>query len=75
MHVARGRTFAHAVLSGAQAGAFPRYYVPEAFLFSPTLGIVPKDNVGEARTSRTAKFTYYVYKTKARDKMCIRDSG
>ena len=67
IEAARGRTFAHAVLSGAQAGAFPRYYVPEAFLFSPTLGIVPKDNVGEARTSRTAKFTYYVYKTKARD--------
>jgi superfamily I DNA/RNA helicase len=64
---ARGRTFAHVVVAGAQAGAFPRYYVPEAFLFSPTLGIVPKDNVGEARSSRTAKFTYYVYKTKTRE--------
>ncbi|MGR4066189.1 MAG: 3'-5' exonuclease [Vulcanimicrobiaceae bacterium] len=64
---ARGRSFAHAIVAGVQAGAFPRYYVPDAFLFSPTLGVIPKDNVGDARSSRTAKFTYYMYRSKTRE--------
>ena len=37
---------------------FRRYYVPDAFLFSPNYGMIPKENVGDARAARTAKFTY-----------------
>jgi hypothetical protein len=34
-------------------------------LFSPRYGMIPKDNVGEASASRTAKFTYYMFRSKA----------
>ena len=68
IEAAGGRDFAHVVVANVQAGAFPQYYVPDAFLFSPGLGIVPKDNVGEARSARTAKFTYYMFKAKTRDR-------
>ncbi|MBV8246230.1 MAG: ATP-dependent helicase [Candidatus Eremiobacteraeota bacterium] len=63
----RGHAFEHVTIAGAQAGSFPRYYVPDAFLFSPSLGMIAKENVGEARAARTAKFTYYMYRTKTRD--------
>jgi superfamily I DNA/RNA helicase len=65
---ARGRAFDHVIVANARAGAFPRWYAPDAFLFSPKLGIVPKDNVGDAKASRTAKFTYYVHRVKARER-------
>ncbi len=65
---ARGRAFDHVVVANVRAGAFPRWYAPDAFLFSPKIGIVPKDNVGEALASRTAKFTYYVHRVRARDR-------
>jgi superfamily I DNA/RNA helicase len=64
---ARGRSFAFVVIPDARAGSFPRWYVPDAFLWSPTLGVIPRENVGVARSSRTAKFSYYLYRTKARD--------
>jgi superfamily I DNA/RNA helicase len=64
----RGRDFAHVVVPNARAGAFPRWYVPDAFFYSPSQGMIAKENVGEARTSRTAKFSYYVYRTKARER-------
>jgi superfamily I DNA/RNA helicase len=64
---ARGRTFDFVVIPDARAGSFPRWYTPDAFLFSPKLGMIPKENVGDARAARTAKFTYYVHRTKARD--------
>ena len=64
---ARGRTFDHVFIADVRAGSFPRWYVPDAFLFSPKLGMIPKENVGEARASRTAKFSYYVVKSKARE--------
>jgi DNA helicase II / ATP-dependent DNA helicase PcrA len=67
VEAARGREFDYVVVAGAGAGTFPRWYVPDAFLFSPRLGMVPKENVGECRASRTAKFSYYVARFKTRD--------
>ncbi len=64
---ARGLEFDHVVIADARAGSFPRWYVPDTFLFSPKYGIVPKDNVGDATAARTAKFTYYMHRSKARD--------
>ena len=64
---AQGRSFSFVAIPDARAGSFPRWYVPDSFMFSPSLGMIPKDNVGEARASRTAKFSYYVFRTKARD--------
>ena len=32
---ARGRSFAHVVIPDARPGSFPRWYVPDAFLWSP----------------------------------------
>ncbi len=64
---ARGLSFDHVAVANVRPGAFPCWYAPDAFLFSPSLGMIPKDNVGDATTARTAKFTYYVYRVKARD--------
>ncbi len=64
---ARGRSFEYVVVPDARAGSFPRWYVPDSFLFSPKLGMIPKDNVGDARAARTAKFSYYLFKAKARE--------
>lgn len=63
----RGREFNHIVVGNARAGTFPRWYVPDAFLYSPSLGMIAKENVGEARAARTAKFSYYMFRTKARE--------
>ncbi|MBV9277608.1 MAG: hypothetical protein JOZ97_05165, partial [Candidatus Eremiobacteraeota bacterium] len=65
---AAGREFDHVVIGNARAGSFPRWYVPEAFLFSPSLGMVAKENVGDASAPRTAKFTYYMFQKKTREK-------
>jgi superfamily I DNA/RNA helicase len=65
VEAARGREFDHVVVANVRPGAFPRWYSPEAFLFSPRLGMIPKENVGDARSSRTAKFSYYMFRTKA----------
>lgn len=64
---ARGREFDHVVIPSARAGSFPRWYAPDAFLYSPSLGMIPKENVGDARAPRTAKFSYYMFKTKTRE--------
>ncbi len=64
---ARGREFDHVMLPNVRAGCFPRWYVPDAFLYSPSLGMIAKENVGEARAARTAKFTYYMFASKARE--------
>ena len=64
---ARGREFDHVVIPRARAGSFPRWYAPDAFLYSPSLGMIAKENVGDARAARTAKFTYYMFRTKARE--------
>ncbi|HET9392124.1 MAG TPA: ATP-dependent helicase [Candidatus Rubrimentiphilum sp.] len=65
---ARGREFDHIAVPNIRAGAFPRYYVPDAFLYSPSLGMIAKENVGEARAARTAKFTYYMFRSKTRER-------
>jgi superfamily I DNA/RNA helicase len=64
---ARGREFDHVILPRSRAGSFPRWYAPDAFLYSPSLGMIAKENVGDARAARTAKFTYYMFRTKARE--------
>jgi superfamily I DNA/RNA helicase len=64
---ARGREFDHVIIPRARAGSFPRWYAPDAFLYSPSLGMIAKENVGDARAARTAKFSYYMFRTKARE--------
>ena len=60
------RRFAHVFVVDVRAGAFPPYYVPDAFLFSPTYGMIPKDCAGDASAARTAKFTWYEHHAKPR---------
>jgi superfamily I DNA/RNA helicase len=54
-----GRRFDEVFISDVRAGAFPPYYVPDAFLFSPTWGMIPKESAGDAPAARTAKFSWY----------------
>jgi superfamily I DNA/RNA helicase len=65
---AKGEAFDAVFVTGARAGSWPRYYVPDAFLFTPTHGMIPKENVGDADAARTAKFTYLLARVKMRDK-------
>ncbi len=65
VEAARGLHFERVVVANVRPGAFPLWYSPEAFLFSPRLGIIPKENAGAARASRTAKFSYYMFAAKA----------
>jgi superfamily I DNA/RNA helicase len=60
------RRFDHVFVVDARAGAFPPYYVPDAFLFSTTYGMIPKDAAGDAPAARTAKFTWYEHNAKPR---------
>jgi superfamily I DNA/RNA helicase len=63
VEAAKGREFAEVFVVDVRSGAFPRYYVPEAFNFTPKFGMIAKENVGDAATAaRTAKFTYLQYK-------------
>lgn len=68
VETAKGETFDAVFVVDAKAGAWPRYYVPDAFLFAPSWGMIPKDNVGDARAARTAKFTYLLSRLKLREK-------
>ncbi len=68
VEAAKGESFAAAFVVDVRAGAWPRYYVPEAFLFMPSAGMIPKENVGDARAARTAKFTYASFRYKLREK-------
>jgi superfamily I DNA/RNA helicase len=61
------RRFEHVYVVDARAGSFPPYYVPDAFLFSPRWGMIPKDTAGEAAAARTAKFTWYSHLAKLRE--------
>ena len=65
---AKGETFDAVFAVDVRAGAWPRYYVPDAFLFMPGTGMIPKENVGDADAARTAKFTYALFRYKIRDK-------
>jgi superfamily I DNA/RNA helicase len=67
------RRFAHVFVVDLRAGSFPPYYVPDAFLFSPVYGMIAKDNVGDASTSRTAKFTWYQHHAKLRETFARED--
>ncbi|HVA27206.1 MAG TPA: 3'-5' exonuclease [Candidatus Baltobacteraceae bacterium] len=67
VEASRGRSFEVVVIADARAGSFPRWYVPDAFLFSPKVGMIPKENAGDARAARTAKFTYSMFKNKWTD--------
>ncbi|HEX3466089.1 MAG TPA: UvrD-helicase domain-containing protein [Candidatus Elarobacter sp.] len=60
------RRFDHVFVVDARAGSFPPYYVPDAFLFSTTYGMIPKDAAGDALAARTAKFTWYEHHAKPR---------
>jgi superfamily I DNA/RNA helicase len=68
IEAARGSEFDCVVVPNAKPGAFPRWYVPDSFVYSPTLGTVAKDNVGDGKAARTAKFSYYVYRVKAQER-------
>jgi superfamily I DNA/RNA helicase len=65
VEAARGREYERVIVANVRPGAFPLWYAPDAFLFSPRLGMIPKENAGDARAARTAKFSYYMFKNKA----------
>jgi superfamily I DNA/RNA helicase len=65
VEAALGREFEHAIVANVRPGSFPLWYAPDAFLFSPKLGMIPKENAGDAQAARTAKFSYYMFRTKA----------
>jgi superfamily I DNA/RNA helicase len=65
---ASGRSYDLAIVANVRAGSFPRWYVPDAFLFSPRYGMIPKENAGGGKAARTAKFSWYMHQSKARDK-------
>ncbi len=68
VETAKGETFSAAFVVDVRAGAWPRYYVPDAFLFTPSMGMIPKENVGAADATRTAKFTYTLFRQRLREK-------
>ncbi|HEY0798946.1 MAG TPA: 3'-5' exonuclease, partial [Candidatus Baltobacteraceae bacterium] len=69
VEAAKGREFDHVFIVDARASGFARYYVPDAFVFYPSMGVTAKENVGDgARAARTAKFTYAMYKFKTRER-------
>jgi superfamily I DNA/RNA helicase len=68
VEAAKGDEYDCVFVPDLRAGAWPRYYVPDAFLFMPSVGMVPKDNVGDAEAARTAKFTYTLARSKLREK-------
>ncbi|HEV3156141.1 MAG TPA: 3'-5' exonuclease [Candidatus Baltobacteraceae bacterium] len=63
-----GREFTEVFVVDVRAGSFPRYFVPEAFLFTPKLGVIPFENIGDRAAKRTAKATYALWQTKAAQK-------
>jgi len=68
VEAAKGYEFEAVFVPGLRAGAWPRYYSPDAFLFMPSAGMIAKDNVGESSAARTAKFTYALYRYKLKEK-------
>jgi superfamily I DNA/RNA helicase len=73
VEAARGLEFDWIVVADVGAGTFPRWYAPDGFLFSPRYGMIPKENSGEARAARTAKFAYYMSRNKVREKYNARE--
>jgi superfamily I DNA/RNA helicase len=68
VEAAKGEEFEAVFVVDVRAGAWPRYYVPDAFLFMPGTGMIPKENVGDAEAARTAKFTWALFRYKLREK-------
>jgi len=73
VEAAKGSTFDAVFAVDVRAGAWPRYYTPDAFVFMPSAGMIPKENVGDARAARTAKFTYALHAYKLREKYAAED--
>ncbi|HKU82003.1 MAG TPA: 3'-5' exonuclease [Candidatus Tumulicola sp.] len=73
VEAARGREFDHVVVADVRAGAFPRWYAPDAFSFAPRYGMIPKENAGDAPVAKTAKFVYCMYRSRAREKYNARE--
>ena len=65
---ARGESFDAVFAVDVRAGAWPKYYAPDAFLFTKKIGMIPKENVGDASAARTAKFTYALFRFKFRER-------
>jgi superfamily I DNA/RNA helicase len=69
VEAAKGYEFSRVFVVDVRAGAFPRYYVPEAFVFTPRYGMIAKENAGGSSSAfRTAKFTYCQYKLRFRER-------
>ncbi len=63
-----GISFEAAAIPSLQAGAFPTYYVPPAFLFTPTYGLAARENAGGLRSTRAVKHAYVNYRLKLRER-------
>lgn len=63
-----GLSFEAVAIPSLQAGAFPAYYVPPAFLFTPTYGLAARENAGGLKSNRTAKHAYVNYRYKLRER-------
>ena len=68
IEAAVGISFDSVAVPGLQAGAFPAYYVPPAFLFTPSYGLAARDNAGGEKSSRAAKHAYMNYRYKLRER-------
>ncbi len=68
VEAAKGDEFDEVLVVDVRAGAFPRYYVADAFLFSHKYGMIAKENAGATTAAaRTAKYTYYEHRMRLRD--------
>ncbi len=65
---ATGLSFEAVAIPSLQAGLFPAYYVPPAFLFTPTYGLAARENAGGAKSTRAAKHAYVNYRYKLRER-------
>ncbi len=63
-----GLSFEAVAIPSLQAGAFPTYYVPPAFLFTPTYGLAARENAGGLRSTRAVKHAYVNYRLKLRER-------
>jgi len=68
IEAAIGLSFESVAIPSLQAGAFPSYYVPPAFLFTPTYGLAARENAGGVKSTRTAKHGYVNYRYKLRER-------
>ncbi len=68
IEAAVGISFDSVAVPGLQAGAFPAYYVPPAFLFTPSYGLAARENAGGEKSTRAAKHAYMTYRYKLRER-------